>query len=737
MRVATYSGAPVDLAVYEADPADVLIAGSTASRAIDTSSRKPLARWQYRPPSAFRFQQSDVTVPIGQREGFFVVEARRGDATEQVWINHTRLGILTKEGPSGLTAWLADLGTGRALPSIRAEFLVGRQLVARSSDRNGLIEWRGPRARFILASSGASKAFVSLLAQSPLPPAIVSVRTETTVLHAGGTLRVFGFVRKRTPSGFASGSGDVHVAVSAAGRTVATESAKLDAAGAFSADLPIPAAAAPGDYAVVAAATGAVGAAGVHIDAEAETALSIASACPCDGARELSFAVVAARHGQPVAGVPVRVQVVRSPHIPAPRAAADAPAWGTTAIYDRALKTDAEGRARVVIPAPTDGLASTYGVKATTPGATATARLTAPTAAVALAVTPDATEADPGEPVSFSIEAFDVRSGAPRPALNVNVRVSHGTSVQTRTVMLDDRGGARVPFASLPLGTNLVQADTLVDGERALDVAAVTIAPGALVGRVSAAAPDVRVSLDRARYKSGDRVAARAHLDGATGDALFTLDGARAYQARVAPAAGGSAQASLDLGSPQGDVRVTAAFIRDGAFVVGSTPVAIDGGGHVRSTALAIDRAAATAGEPVNVTVHDGDLGGASTIALSVTDGLPGGSASFADAPSLLLTGGTVTQTPASPNPVWHTFVAPARSRANDIYAAERPRRLATEPPTIGAATPVTHLWRVERSAGGPIAVPMPAQRGTYVISLLKVADEGDVGAATITVTVR
>ena len=79
----------------------------------------------------------------------------------------------------------------------------------------------------------------------------------------------------------------------------------------------------------------------------------------------------------------------------------------------------------------------------------------------------------------------------------------------------------------------------------------------------------------------------------------------------------------------------------------------------------------------------------------------------------------------------------PAGSRASDIYSAERPRRLPTEPPTIGAATPVTHLWRVERSDGSTIDVPLPAQRGTYVISLLKIDDEGEVGAATIAVAVR
>jgi hypothetical protein len=736
VRVATYSGAPVDLAVYEADPADVLIAGSSASRAIDTSSRKPLARWQYRPPAGFRFQQNDVTVPIGQREGFFVVEARRGDATEQVWLNHTKLGLLTKEGPLGLAAWFVDLRSGRALGGTHAEFLVGKQLIAKSADRNGIVEWRGGRARFILASSGASKAFVSLLSQSPLPPAIVSVLTDANVVRAGSTLRVFGFVRKRTAAGLRPAVGEVRLTAGAAGRTITSIAAALDAAGAYSADIPIPAGSAPGDYAIIASAAGGVGAAGVRVDAAADIALTIVSNCPCAGQRELTFAVAAARKSFPVAGVPVRVQVVRAPHIAPPSAGDDVPAWGTTEVYDRTVRTEADGRARISLPAPTDGLASTYGIKATAEGASAGARIAAPTAEIALSIRPAAVQADPGEPVAFDIEGFDARGGSPRAGLAVNVRVSHGTSAQTRSVTLDDRGRARVEFRSLPLGTNLAFAEATAAGERALDAAAVSIEPGALVGRVSSAAPDVRITLDKTRYKSGDKIVARARLDGASGDALISLDGARAYEMRVAGAGGGSAEAALDVGDPQGDVRVSAAFIRDGAIVEGSSPVAIDGGGHVRKTTLTIERSALPPGEPAAVQLHDGGLTGGATLALSVAEGSPG-SAAFAQAPDLLLSGGTVTQYPASAAPVWHTFVAPARSRASDIYAAERPRRLTTEPPSLGAAAPETLVWRVERDPGGALSVPMPAQKGTYILSVVKVADQGDVGSATITVTVR
>ena len=63
------------------------------------------------------------------REGFFVVEARRGDVGEQVWINRSRIGIVSKETPSGLLVYGADLGTGMPLARMRVQFVVNRSFV--------------------------------------------------------------------------------------------------------------------------------------------------------------------------------------------------------------------------------------------------------------------------------------------------------------------------------------------------------------------------------------------------------------------------------------------------------------------------------------------------------------------------------------------------------------------------------------------------------------------------------
>ena len=115
VRLDTYSGAPVAFAVYQVDPADVITAGSNErNRAIDTRGRRPIAAFTYTPPGAYQFESNEVTLPLGSREGFFVVEARRGNVGEQVWINRTRVGLVTKETPGELALFGVDLGTGRS-----------------------------------------------------------------------------------------------------------------------------------------------------------------------------------------------------------------------------------------------------------------------------------------------------------------------------------------------------------------------------------------------------------------------------------------------------------------------------------------------------------------------------------------------------------------------------------------------------------------------------------------------
>ncbi len=738
VRLDTYSGAPVEFAVYNVDPADVIVAGQNRTpHALDTSGRKPLIRFRYTPPPGFRFESNDVEVPLGSQEGFYVVEARRGDAVQQVWLNRTHIGLVTKESPEGLLIWGVDLRSGKALAHMSVAFLVGLQLVTKTTDANGTIFWSSrPRPAFALAENGAGRAFVSMLPQAPLPATLVDIQLESAVARAGANVRFAGFVRRRTGGVYRRATGDVKVTLIRQGRTLASTSVQLDAAGAFNGEFAVPPDAEAGDDAVLAAAAGGgVGGTTVHVDAASDVTLSIESRCPCDADKDVTIGLLARSGALPAPDVSIHVVVVRAPHIVAPGANGDTPRWGTSLVLSRTVKTDATGRAAVTISNPTDGLDSTYGVSATTRGATATSRIAVPVAKVALALEPERPSADVGEPIAFSLRGFDPSDGTPAAGLDVSVRLSHGATVQEQSVKLDERGSAHVIFHQPSLGSNLALADALVGGRHALDAAAVLVEPSALSGNVGAGAA-ASVSLDKARYRPGDPVVVTATAPGANGDALLTLEGARTYQAVLAPVRDGRAGATVNLDDAQGDVRAGVAFVRDGAIVLGTTQIAVDGPGHRRMTQLELDKTAYAPGDMLHASLRDGANEGA-TLVLRIADGRESGAALFDGAPDVLLTGGTTSQNPASDTPAWHAYVAPARSKASDIFAAENPQNVATEVPALAAAAPRTLLWRVERGDGASLDLPVPKERGTYVLSILKIADDGDVGAVSASFTVQ
>jgi len=133
------------------------------------------------------------------------------------------------------------------------------------------------------------------------------------------------------------------------------------------------------------------------------------------------------------------------PHVLAPGVADDGTAWGTAPVADVRVRTDDDGFARVSIPAPTDGLPSTYGIVAATGAATASARVVASAGRIALALTPERADLDVGEPAAFAVRGFDASDGRPAAGLAVRVRLVHGPLTQEQPVTLDV---PRAPFSA-------------------------------------------------------------------------------------------------------------------------------------------------------------------------------------------------------------------------------------------------------------------------------------------------
>jgi hypothetical protein len=731
VRLDTYSSAPVQFAVFQVDPADVITAGSNERpRAIDTRGRRAAATFSFTPPGGYQFQSNEVDVQLGSREGFFVVEARRGDVGEQVWINRTRVGLVSKETPSELMLYGTDLGTGKALAKMRVQFVVGNTFQAVSTDDHGIVRWnRSPRPVFALAQWGDSYAFLSLLPQAPLPSTIVGVRSDSAVVHAGDTVRLAGFARTLQGGVLRATGGSATVSLRLGATLAGQQTVPLDAAGAFAASILVPADAPAGDYAALAQVDGGVGGATIHVDANAGgLSLEVSPECaPCDPHADIPLVVKSSR-GDAV----VHVTVVRSPHVYVGYVPAAIP-WATTTWVDQSIRTGDDGSATVAIPHPNDELGSTYGVRVDSGGATADTRFVVPTARAAVRVQLDREEQTLGTPVGFDIYAVDVASGKPLAGATVKAQLVHGSSIAEQQLTLDESGHARGSFSSPPLGTNLVFA-RVENGGVAMDAAQVQVDLQANASTAAGGSANVRVALDKGTYRAGDNVSIDAAAPGSTGDALITLESALGAQTVVTPVSGGRALAHVRAVDATGELRVGASFVSDGAIEWTTVPLGLDAPGRPVSRPLALDRLDFAPGESANVSLRDSSSGGA-TLVVRISRGSPSGSALFDSAPGLLAVGLAATQTSAPDGVTWHPWVDSTGDHAQVLGFVRR-----TQPPqevSLAEAATQDVSWSVQRANAGVVAVQMPAQSGRYTLSVLEISDDGRVSAASSAITVR
>lgn len=733
VRLDTYSGAPVKFAVYQVDPADVLTAGSNARpRAIDTRGRRPIESFMFTPPGGYEFQSSEVDVQLGSREGFFVVEASRGEVGEQVWINRTRVGLITKETPGELLLYATDLSSGKALSRMRVQFVVGSAFQARYTDEHGIVRWnRSPRPIFALAQWGSSYAFASFLPQAPLPNTIVGVRTDTAVVHAGGTVRVAGFARTRSNGLLKPAGGTAAISMRLGGTLVAQADAPVDSAGAFGADLPIPASVSAGDYAVLAQVGSGVGGATVHVDADAGgLSLEVASGCegPCNPNADVPIAITSSR-----GGVRVRVRVVRSPHVYIGYSPTLTP-WGTSQWLDEAVDTGTDGRATVLVPRPTDGLASTYGVRVESGGASAVTRIVVPTSRATVRLQLDRNEQTLGTPVNFDVYANDVADGKRLPGARVTVELQHGPSILQQDLSLDADGHAHGTFTSPPLGTNLVLAELDAGGAKAIDAGQVDIVPQATQDTSLTGSSNVGIRLDRDVYHAGEDVRIDATLPGAQGDALLTIESANGTQTTVAPVRDGRAVDSIRIVNAAGDVRVGAAFVRDGAIAWSSAPLVLDAPGRPMTASITGPAATFAPGTTANFELQ-GVTPGAGMAIVRLSRDAPSGAAVFESAPELLAVGLTATQVSAPDGRTWHPWVDSTGAHAQVIGFERRsapPQNLSLEQADTQAIS-----WNLVHTDGSGIAVAMPLAPGRYTLSILTIGDDGRVISASAPITVQ
>jgi hypothetical protein len=463
--------------------------------------------------------------------------------------------------------------------------------------------------------------------------------------------------------------------------------------------------------------------------------LELTPACEhlgCDPNADVPVYVRAMRAGVAASGAAIAVDVLRSPHYW--NADAGQTPWGVAHWYKTTVHTDADGRALIAIPHPTDGLASTYGVRVSSGGATADTRVQVPTAPIALRVQVDRDDIGSGTPAAFDVYGTVVATGAPAAGAVVRVQRVHGSSMHEQTLRLDERGHVHGEFQSMQVGSNLIVAIAAQNGAQAMDAAQVQVEPQTLQAQDESGSRNIAISLDHSRYTAGQTARVDARLSGAQGSAILTLETPARTETRVVNVSGGRASATFHIADASGVLAVGAGFVRDGALQWSTVPLIVDAPGRPLPSTLQLDKAAYAAGTTAIVKIGN-VRPGSGTAFVRITKGTPSGSALFTSAPDLLAIGTTATQDTAAEGATWHPWVDSSGEHALIQTFARR-----TAPPdnlTMMQADTASVYWSVDRHSGDAISVPVPASSGKYVISLLKVDDDGRVTAASTDLVVQ
>jgi hypothetical protein len=306
------------------------------------------------------------------------------------------------------------------------------------------------------------------------------------------------------------------------------------------------------------------------------------------------------------------------------------------------------------------------------------------------------------------------------------VQLVNGSSIQEQTLVLDAHGHAHGAFTSPHVGSNLIVA-ALSGTERAMDATQVQVEPQTMETQTAQASQNIGITLDRKRYAAGETAHIDAFLAGAQGSALLTLESATGTQLHLVAVHDAHASATMRIGDAPGVLAVGAAFVRDGALQWTAAPLVVDAPGRPLTASLELDRSWYDAGTLAMARLGDVRPGPGTLIA-RITKTQPTGSALFQSAPDLLAIGTTTTQDTAVDGASWHPWVDSTGDHAVIQTFARR-----TAPPadlTMTQADTASVYWKIDRHAGDSVQLPVPQTPGKYVLTLLKVDDDGRVTAA-------
>ncbi|MEX2242375.1 MAG: alpha-2-macroglobulin family protein [Fimbriimonadaceae bacterium] len=175
-------------------------------------------------------------------EGVYVVRAEVDGVVRHQWINVSRLGLITKVSPKGVTGFVVNIESGEPVPNVALDVVgpKGRRAVGRTAADGTVTMTGGPGENgdyVLLARDGGSKAFAMYYwwQDTDGQLAATHVTTDRTIYRPGDEVQFKGFVRTPTPDGYRLPTArTVNVSVYDPDDTqIETESLPLNAMGGF------------------------------------------------------------------------------------------------------------------------------------------------------------------------------------------------------------------------------------------------------------------------------------------------------------------------------------------------------------------------------------------------------------------------------------------------------------------------------------------------------------------------
>lgn len=170
------------------------------------SGRSPVSSAEVRLTTFYKDSWRDKEVGLSLGSGVYVVVVSSGGVQRRTWLAVSSRGLLVKQSPDKVLAWLTDMKTGQPLKGVAVAIYGSKgRLEEGKTDGDGLVRFKptGEDQVCLVATLSGPPAFCSSYPPDALPPLRCYTYTDRPVYRPGHLVRFRGTLRAVTPQGYA------------------------------------------------------------------------------------------------------------------------------------------------------------------------------------------------------------------------------------------------------------------------------------------------------------------------------------------------------------------------------------------------------------------------------------------------------------------------------------------------------------------------------------------------------